>query len=277
MLKPIETIATNLIRHENGMLVSRSNRELSYPNYGNDLCFQLEDNSFWFNHRNEVIFSLARKFSRNQPFFDIGGGNGCVAHYLQNMGLDTVLIEPGPRGTLNAQKRGIKTIVQSTFEDAGFLPESFNAVGLFDVLEHIEEDLLFMSALNKLITPRGIIYITVPAYDFLWSHEDKAAGHFRRYTISTITKLLSSAGFEIIYSSYFFSILVPAIFALRTIPSMLGIRKSTNVQRTQKEHSGKNFFANEILGNLLKLEKSLIRDLIPIPTGSSCIVAARKR
>jgi hypothetical protein len=37
---------------------------------------------------------------------------------------------------------------------------------------------------------------TVPAFSFLWSEEDVLAGHFRLYTLSSISKVLKSSGFE---------------------------------------------------------------------------------
>ena len=54
---------------------------ISYPEEGNEACFQIEDQSFWFRHRNNCIQELVRKFPPNGkgPIFDVGGGNGFVA------------------------------------------------------------------------------------------------------------------------------------------------------------------------------------------------------
>ena len=40
---------------------------------------QLEEDSFWFNHRNNIIANAVKKHSKGNVFFDIGGGNGFVA------------------------------------------------------------------------------------------------------------------------------------------------------------------------------------------------------
>ena len=35
---------------------------ISYPEEGNEACFQIEDQSFWFRHRNDCIRELVRHF-----------------------------------------------------------------------------------------------------------------------------------------------------------------------------------------------------------------------
>jgi hypothetical protein len=49
-----------------------------YPDEGNEACFQIEDQSFWFRHRNDCIRELAQNLPPKWkgPIFDGGGGNG---------------------------------------------------------------------------------------------------------------------------------------------------------------------------------------------------------
>ena len=68
-------------------------------------------------------------------------------------------------GAINAYKRGIKNVLCSTLEDAGFELCSVDSVGLFDVVEHIEDDYLFLKNINKYLKDDGYIYINVIA---LW-------------------------------------------------------------------------------------------------------------
>src|SRR5688572_19077691 len=79
-----------------GYWVGPGHDGLSYPEQGNDAYFQIEDDSFWFQHRNQVIVEAVRSFPPAGPIFDVGGGNGCVAHALQKAGFPTVVVEPGP-------------------------------------------------------------------------------------------------------------------------------------------------------------------------------------
>jgi SAM-dependent methyltransferase len=114
--------------------------------------------------------------------------------------------------------RGLKNIICSTLEDAGFKTNSLPAAGLFDVVEHISNDLCFLKTINFYMRPGGFLFITVPAYNILWSKEDVDAGHFRRYTLYELKKTLNKAGFKIEYATYIFSFLILPIFLFRTIP-----------------------------------------------------------
>ena len=221
----VTAFATNLMRVTHGIWVAPNLRDVSYPVEGNDACFAVEENSFWFKHRNDVITKLVKEFSAGETFFDVGGGNGFVALALQNAGVDSVLVEPGPQGARNAMDRGVATVIQSTLQDAGFKPASIAAVGIFDVLEHIEDDDDFLRSIHSYLRPGGRLYLTVPAYQLLWSRDDEYAGHFRRYTRRSLIKRLNASGFSVTYCGYLFAFLVPAIFIFRSIPSRLGFRR----------------------------------------------------
>ena len=85
----------DMLAFDSGIWYTSSAKTVSYPGEGNALCFQLEDSSFWFRHRNDCILAAAERFSPLEPFFDIGGGNGFVSAALQHAGREVVLIEPG--------------------------------------------------------------------------------------------------------------------------------------------------------------------------------------
>src|SRR5712692_4618252 len=139
-LRNLSEIARNIELGQDGLWASRTVSDVSYPDGGNEFCFAVEESSFWFRHRNNCILEVVKSFPPPGAFFDVGGGNGYVARAIQNAGLETVLIEPGLSGAQNAHRRGVLNVVRATLEDAGFLPEVFPAVGLFDVVEHIQED-----------------------------------------------------------------------------------------------------------------------------------------
>jgi len=63
---------------EDGIFYTGEVGEISYPEEENEACFALEDESFWFRHRNDCIRELVRKFPPNGkgPIFDVGAGNG---------------------------------------------------------------------------------------------------------------------------------------------------------------------------------------------------------
>jgi SAM-dependent methyltransferase len=274
----LREIATNIELGEDKLWCSRSKSAISYPESGNDICFELEDTSFWFQHRNRCLLELLERYPPNGTFFDIGGGNGCVSLALQNAGWRVVLLEPGIRGARNARGRSIGTVICSTFEDAGFREGSLPAAGAFDVVEHIEDDLGFLRSLARALTPGGRFYVTVPAFGGLWSHEDDDAGHYRRYTRSSLQYVLEQAGLQTEYVTYFFAVLPLPILLLRTLPYKLGLRRSQEpvMARSQSEHRAPRGMSSSLLGMLLSQEVERIRTGRKIAFGSSCLAVARK-
>ena len=268
--------STDLIERE-GILFATKDSQVSYPETGNDDLFQIEDCSFWFIHRNKCIVASVKKHTPRAVFFDIGGGNGYVSKGLEQHQIETVLIEPGLSGCWNAKKRNLKTIVCSTLENASFKKNTIEAIGLFDVVEHIENDDEFLAAIHSYLKADGHVYITVPAYNFLWSNEDTDAGHYRRYTLKGLEKKLKGKGFEIVQSTYIFSILPPAVFLFRTLPSRLGMNKNAaNINKHKEEHSQNKGIFSSILNKVWEWELRQIKAGSQIRVGGSCFIVAKK-
>jgi hypothetical protein len=151
------------------------------------------------------------------------------------------------------------------------------AIGIFDVLEHIENDIDFLKKLSLYLEPKGMLYLTVPSYQFLWSHEDSLAGHYRRYTLKKLTKLLTDAGYKIQYKSYFFALLPVPILLFRTLPDrFIRAKQPINQSKHSSEHSQKRGLLGNLFNFLLKVEKQRINNLKVLPFGGSCIVVAQK-
>lgn len=269
--------ATGLVYDPVGYWVAEGHSVLSYPADGNDLCFSLEENSFWFRHRNELIVETLRRFPPSGLLFDVGGGNGFVAAGLERAGFPTVLVEPGRKGAANACRRGLRNVINATTDEAGFASGSLNAVGLFDVLEHIPDDLGFLQSLHRLMRPGGRIYLTVPAFQSLWSSEDDYAGHQRRYRRRSLAKVLDAAGFDVEYLSYCFWFLPLPVFVLRAIPSRFGWRTKPTKQSAKQEHSTKRGLAGWLVERALSWELSRVARGRTLWMGNSCLAVARSR
>ena len=267
-------INTKKGRMENGIFYYNKKMEISYPEYGNAEYFGIEDKSFWFKYRNSCIEKIIENSGINGEIADIGGGNGFVSKMMQEIGMDVMLVEPGENGVINAKKRGIKKIICGAFDREMFEEEIENA-GLFDVLEHIEDDKKFIEDIYRIIRKNGKIIITVPAFNLLWSNEDEEVGHFRRYRLKEIEKTVENAGFKIEYSSYLFSFLWIPLFLLRTIPSFFGVRKKSSEERIEKEHRA-GVFVDRVLRYFEKLESKKIEKSKKIKFGTSCIIVAKK-
>lgn len=276
----LTTISSNLQQTTDGLWSCGSQSPVSYPEWGNQACFLVEDSSFWFRHRNDCILEAMRQIPPSGPLFDIGGGNGFVAKSMQDSGFEVVLLEPGAVGAANAKRRGVQNVVWATLEDARFLSGSLPAIGLFDVVEHIENDRAFMETIRFHLSARGRVYLTVPAYQALWSNEDIVAGHHRRYSSGAIRELLARAGFDIEFLTGFFQFLPPAIFTLRVLPYRLGLTMSPEAKDLSKamkwQHETKGKWISKLLNWMQEREKARIRDRRQARFGASWLVVASK-
>ncbi len=261
---------------DDGIWRSGRSEAVSYPVDGNVACLQLEEGSFWFNHRNRCIAAAIRKHPPSGPVFDVGGGNGYVSGGLVAEGFETILVEPGIEGARAARRRGLSTVVCATLSAATFRPGSLPAVGLFDVVEHIEHDSVFLREVHGALAPGGKVYLTVPAYRWLWSSEDEQAGHFRRYTLRSATQALMDSGFRIEYATYFFRWLPLPIFLLRTLPSALGLRRKADAATHTSEHASGSGTTRSVLDRALAGEVAAIKAGQTIGFGGSILLVASR-
>ena len=193
---------------------------------------------------------------------------------MKEVGIDTVLVEPGIEGATNARKRGVSQVICATLEDAGFKANSIGAIGLFDLLEHIENDAGFLKTINELLVSNGRVYITTPAHKILYSINDEQGGHYRRYSLTSLTKELKSAGFEIDFKTYIFSLLPIPIFLFRSIPSKLGLKKR-KLKKIQKEHRLPTGGFGKLLKKTFDREIRALKNKRKMPFGASCLIVAR--
>ena len=190
----LSSLAPGLEHGPDGIWFAPRQAPVSYPEHGNAACLQVEDRSFWFRHRNRCIASVVRRFAPEGALLDIGGGNGYVSKGLTEAGIACALLEPGIDGAVAARARGVDPVICARLEDIGLAPGSLSAAGMFDVLEHIEDEADALEQVHALLRPGGPLLLTVPAYAFLHSADDVAAGHFRRYTLRSLTRAVTDCG-----------------------------------------------------------------------------------
>lgn len=266
------------LKEKDGIYYSNRAADISYPEAGNRTCFELEDQSFWFRHRNSCIISAVKRFcAPGAVIFDIGGGNGFTTKALQDEGFESVLVEPGAEGAANARKRGVKNVICAALQDLDPGGQAIPAAGLFDVLEHVEDAARFLKTVCGRMEKGGYIFITVPAHMSLWSYEDALAGHFRRYGIKQIGRELEEAGFTAVYSTYFFGFLVLPILLFKAIPGKLGLhRKKYTLNERKREHASAGFFRKSLIGCFTETEIKTISGKGRNAFGSSLMIAAKK-
>ena len=233
---------------------------------------RFEAGHFWFRARNRtIVWALQRYFPEAGSFFEIGCGTGFVLAGIAAAlpAIRLVGAEALPAGLAFARRR----LPHAEFMqmDARCIPfvDEFDVVAAFDVLEHIEEDEAVLRELHQAVRPGGGLLLTVPQHRWLWSAVDVVAGHVRRYQSAELALKVRAAGFEIIRSTSFVTLPLPAMFAVRR-------RASASRSSGAEAELAVGRVPNLILEYTLELERTLIRLGANLPVGGSRLVIARK-
>ena len=233
--------------------------------------FALEDRSFWFRGRSDLInWALDRHFPRAGSLLEVGCGNGYVLDRIHRIHprwqlVGAELLDEG----LDIARRRLSPDVELQRLDAVDMPysEAFDVVGVFDVIEHIGPDSEALAGIYRALRPGGGVIVTVPQHRWLWSGADAAACHVRRYTRRELRAKLTETGFDVERILSFVSLLLPAMVAARCVR-----RKSGDIEAELDLSAG----LNHALYGIMRLEAGLIRAGINFPAGGSLLAIARK-
>jgi SAM-dependent methyltransferase len=183
----------------------------------------VEGEHWWFVARRRILSRVLARFAPSGPLkiLEAGCGTGGNLQMLAKFG-EVSAFEPNEDARAMANELGVATVSD------GYLPAPleifgpFDIICAFDVIEHLEFDEASCATLAKLMSRTGVGVFTVPAFKFLWSNHDVILHHQRRYTRKAFNEMLRRAGFEIVYTSYFNSLLFPAVAAARLLQRFLG-------------------------------------------------------
>lgn len=178
----------------------------------------LESDNFWFKARNSLILWALRKFfPASDSYLEIGCGTGFVLGAIADAfpQMEVHGSEIFVEGLGFAKQRVARARLFQM--DAKHIPyhETFDVIGAFDVIEHIDDDVRVLEQMNRALRPGGGIILTVPQHAWLWSSQDEAAHHVRRYSRDELCRKVSDAGFRVAWTSSFVSLLLPAMAASR--------------------------------------------------------------
>lgn len=235
----------------------------------------LEAGNFWFGARNRLIRWLAKRYlPTNGNYLEVGCGTGFVLQMLQKAfsGWRINATEAQSKGIEFARER-VPADVTFFQMDACHIPfrDEFDAVGAFDVIEHIPDDVAAIAQVHSALKPGGHFILSVPQHMFLWSKYDEAGCHFRRYSATEIESKLKAAGFSILASSSFNSLLLPLMMLSRATK-----KGNSGGQVDVLEELRLSPAVNAALSAVLRIEFLMIRSGVRFPIGGSRIVVAQK-
>lgn len=235
----------------------------------------LEAGNFWFRARNKLILWAMQTYLPDcERFLEIGCGTGFVLSGIRAAFPSTELTgsEIFNAGLAFAAER----VPSATFYqmDARSIPfrEHFDAIGAFDVLEHIDEDTTVIAEVAKALRPGGAFLLSVPQHPALWSAQDDHAFHVRRYTATGLRRKVEAAGFEVVRMTSFVSLLLPMMFASRKGRRAASADAEVDAMGDLRQPR----VVNIALEAVMTMERSLIRHGWSSPAGGSLLLVARK-
>ncbi|HET9818189.1 MAG TPA: class I SAM-dependent methyltransferase [Rhodanobacteraceae bacterium] len=219
-----------------------------------------------------IVHALRRFFPHARRLLEIGCGTGYVLRgiterlpELQVSGSEIFL-----EGLDFASRR---LPAADLFQmDARQIPydSEFDVIGAFDVIEHIEDDEQVLREMRRALAPGGGVVLTVPQHPWLWSAQDERACHVRRYRYRELKQKLHAAGFAVVFSSSFVSLLLPLLAASRLRKRKPGGDDDLNGELKP------NALVNSALYHVLRFESLLVRSGMRLPVGGTRLVVAIK-
>lgn len=245
---------------------------VSTPSFTDERLLRLlsiEDEHFWFVGRRQLLKRLLNRFlgSGSPRVLDLGVGGGRICQQLAADGYRMTAVDFLPAGLSRLQREapGVAT-VQSSGESLPLGDEVYDAALALDVLEHIDDEAAARE-LARVLRPGGLLFVTVPAFPFLWGVRDSEAGHRRRYRRQGLEQLLTGAGFTVEQSGYYQFWLFPL-----TMLSRLAGRQSA---RTRDMEDLPPAWINQLFLTINRWEVQW-GETVAWPWGSSLYLVARK-
>lgn len=270
-------MSTEKIKVVDGIKVIHDDVEHNHEDYNAvqlSTLFSAEEKHFWFLHRKKTIYQGMRDLVPvDNRIIEIGAGTGGVSQFLIKQGYKNFAVgELHFQGLQYAKSYGIDDCYQFDLLRSPF-EKDFDTVCMFDVLEHLPDPDLALSKVHKMLKDSGFVFLTLPAHQWLWSREDKVAGHKKRYTKKLIVNELERNGFEVVKATYFFKLITPLLLLRRFIQP----DNNTPVSDSEFNNSiSMPPYLNNILNYICRFEDRISR-FIPDTFGGSIFVIGRKK
>jgi 2-polyprenyl-3-methyl-5-hydroxy-6-metoxy-1,4-benzoquinol methylase len=155
--------------------------------------------------RERVALMTAHLSTAAPRYLDVGCSTGFVVEAARSAGWKATGVDLNPSAIEFGKARGLD-LRAVDLEASEFEPAAFDAVSLFDVLEHLLDPVRTLRGCARLLKPGGIVFLYVPNYDsasrllmgkdahFIWPTH-----HLNYYTPATIRDLMTREAFETVY------------------------------------------------------------------------------
>ncbi|MDE0895012.1 MAG: class I SAM-dependent methyltransferase [Planctomycetota bacterium] len=195
---------------------------------------ELDRSHWWMRGRRTVYLGLIEHFLRDKKpkrILDLGAG---IGGFLE--GLDEIRSKGGRVFPADIDAESLGHIAARGFPggviaDGYALPYrngSFDLICLFDAIEHTEDDLAVMVEIERVLAPGGHLFVSVPAYQFLFANNDRVARHFRRYRRGRLNDLFGRAGLSVVRNThaniFLFPLILPVVLVIKALEKALKMK-----------------------------------------------------
>ena len=245
-------------------------REMQQHTYS--IMYEVEEAHWWFVGRRRIIESFVSEICRDlnveRPrILDVGCGTGANLEMLAQFG-EAEGVDVSTDALAFCRARGLESVKQGAAEDLPYADGSFDLVTGLDVVEHLDSDVAGLKEMHRVLRPNGRILLFVPAFMFLWGVQDDISHHRQRYTLKTLRRSVTEAGFRVERATYANISFFAPILLGRAFMRMTGLKPAS-------ENNINVSALNGILGRILGAESFALRR-INFPFGVSALCVARK-
>jgi SAM-dependent methyltransferase len=237
---------------------------------------ELEQNHFWFIGRRAIFFALLDQALGGRDdlrVLDVGCGAGGMLEPLSRYG-EVYGIDTQQSLVDFCHERGFAKVRLGSAMELPVEAGTVDLLTMFDTIEHIGDDVGALREARRALAPNGRLFISTPAYQFLFANNDRVAHHERRYTTGRLRAKLHAAGLEPVKLTYFNTLLFPAI-----LPAVLAGKVYERFvppgDRTNLSHELPPA-VNQALAATMSAERHLL-ERWEMPFGHSIIALAKPR
>jgi SAM-dependent methyltransferase len=237
--------------------------------------FEAEERQWWYAGQRAIALALleralpAARGAATLRLLDAGCGTGYNLVALAGLGR-TWGIDLAPEAIALCRGRGVRAVRGSVLR-LPFAERSFDCVTSFDVIYHawVSDDRAAVAEMARVLRPGGVLFVRVPALRALWGAHDTEVQSRHRYRRRELLALLAGCGLQVERASYCNSLLLPLLFARRSLDRLLA-----------REGSDVGFLPAPLewaFRRALLAEAALLRAGGTLPIGASVVALARKR
>jgi len=189
-----------------------------------DRLRQVEDRMWWFAALHANLAMLYRRtMPRHLPtkwLLDAGCGTGGLLARLRECAPEgeTVGLDADETACRWAAEKSARPICNGSVNALPFTDAAFATIVSVDVLCHRDVDeRRALAQFHRCLAAGGVLILNLPAYRWLMSRHDAAVYNARRYTRGELARLLRTAGFRLVFASYWNMVLFPLMVATRNL------------------------------------------------------------